>query len=70
MYELTTQKLEIYPDAGGYRAIVKHYKQAAKLNKLLKHYPADVRFVDGDEVMFKFTPEQLASVKAVLRIKG
>jgi hypothetical protein len=69
--QITRAKYEIYPSSETSHAlIVKEGKLAKKINKLLKYYyPADTKFTDEEEPMFKFDNKQLLMVKVALGIK-
>lgn len=65
MMIFANSRIEIYAKAENksrYGLIVKDYKLARKINKALNHYPADTKFIKGEEIAFTFLPAQIKTI--------
>ena len=70
--ELTKKTFDIYPyNEHVHCIVVKSSRLASKVNKYLKsYYPADTKFKEGDECLFKVPNSMLSGLCIILGVKG
>lgn len=69
MIDFKNQDIEIYAyDATTYTILVKNFRKANRLNKLLCYYDGTIK--EGEEPIFKAPVTKMIQVLAVLRLKS